>query len=353
MKKFLLTFCILLLAFLSFNNYFHQSKAIFMKQFMDNKLEQSPKSISSIDEIFMKDHDWVDNLNNDKKNVLLATGDVLLARSVNYKTNSLNDFTWPFKNVADELRSADITFINLETPLVNNCPLTNEGMIFCGDPRNVEGLVFSGVDIANIANNHMENYGEQGLNDTLETLRLKGITPSGISGAVYKNVKGINFAFLGYSDFSSNNNNFSASDEKIIKEINEAKDNADIIVVQFHWGSEYTTDITNRQRSLAYLAIDSGADLIIGNHPHWIQPIEIYKDKLIAYGHGNFIFDQEWSEKTKLGIIGKYTFFEDKLIDVEYLPIKIENYGQPYFLEGVEKQKILDELNKISAVNSN
>ncbi len=88
--------------------------------------------------------------------------------------------------------------------------------------------------------------------------------------------------------------------------------------------------------------------MIIGNHPHWIQPVEIYMGKLITYAHGNFIMDQEWSLKTKQGIVGKYTFYKEKLVDVNFLPILIENYGQPKFLEENEKEKILEEMKRES-----
>jgi poly-gamma-glutamate synthesis protein (capsule biosynthesis protein) len=92
------------------------------------------------------------------------------------------------------------------------------------------------------------------------------------------------------------------------------------------------------------LAIDAGADLVIGNHPHWIQPVELYNGKLITYAHGNFVFDQEWSLETKQGVVGRYTFYDTQLVDVEFLPVLIENYGQPHFLMGAEKQFILDHM---------
>jgi poly-gamma-glutamate synthesis protein (capsule biosynthesis protein) len=95
---------------------------------------------------------------------------------------------------------------------------------------------------------------------------------------------------------------------------------------------------------LGRFTIDSGADLVIGNHPHWIQPVEIYKGKLITYAHGNFVFDQEWSLKTKQGVIGKYTFYGKELADVEFFPVQIENYGQPYFLEEENAKVILDSM---------
>lgn len=298
----------------------------------------------NIDKIFSTDRSWVNNLSAERKQVLVATGDVLLARSVNYKTVVSKNFFWPFEKTAEILRNADVTFINLETPIIEDCPLTNEGMKFCGDPRNINGLIFAGVDTVNLANNHMSDYGLTGGNSTVEYLTNAGLEVSGISGPMYQDIKGKKFAFLGYNEVNQQEGMSAAGQERIASEVSEAKSNADIVIVQFHWGNEYTSSITLRQRELAHLAIDQGADLVVGNHPHWIQPIEIYHGKLIAYSHGNFIFDQEWDFKTKQGVIGRYTFYDGRLIDAEYLPILIENYGQPRFLSGEDKALILENM---------
>lgn len=283
---------------------------------------------------------------------IIATGDVIPARSVNLQTIQRNNFLWPFEKTADVLKSADITFINLETPLMQNCQPTNEGMSFCGSSKHIEGLLSAGVDVTSLGNNHTANHGKQGLEETKKLLEDNGILVTGLTGPVFKDippyaikeVNGIKFAFLGYTDISKTSLVSSAEESKIVSEITEATKNSDVVIVQYHWGSEYLTEPEERQKFLARLAIDSGADLIIGNHSHWIKPVEFYKNKLITYGHGNFIFDQEWSQKTKEGIVGVYTFDGKNLIDVEFLPVEIINYGQPYFLEGDKKQKILNEL---------
>src|SRR3989344_7733703 len=120
----------------------------------------------SVKDIFTKDHNWVATLSAERKRVLIATGDVIPARSVNYQTVTRNNFIWPYEKIAEYLKSADVTFVNLETPLINNCPLTQEGMIFCGSSKNIEGLVYSGVDIVSLANNHAANHGEKGVLET-------------------------------------------------------------------------------------------------------------------------------------------------------------------------------------------
>lgn len=345
---------LLIALYLFFNFYHSQQKPVLVKSVsVPNQVipapvinTPSPYEIKklSIDNIFSDDHSWINSLPSDRKKILIATGDIIPARTVNYKTVTSGNFNWPFEKTAGILKSADFTFINLESPLIENCPLTTEGMKFCGDPRHIQGLNFAGVDVVNLANNHSGNYGISGKNNTVKLLDNAGILSAGISGPVYKNVGGSRFAFLGYNEVGFQEGISGISRENIINEINMAKSNADIVIVQFHWGVEYTTQITQVQKDLAHLSIDSGADLVIGNHPHWIQPVEIYKNKLITYAHGNFIFDQEWSQKTKEGIVGKYTFYDNELIDARFLPMQIDNYGQPYFLDKTKSKPILDEL---------
>ena len=147
---------------------------------------------------------------------------------------------------------------------------------------------------------------------------------------------------MGYNEVGIENQAvFDDLKNRIKREIGTAKQNSDLVIVSFHWGIEYTTQPKPRQKELAHLAIDSGADLIVGNHPHWIQPVEVYKDKLIVYSHGNFVFDQMWSQKTREGMVGKYYFYNNKLIDAEFFPVIIEDYGQPRFAMDTQKEKIL------------
>lgn len=318
-------------------------KSGFIDSKQDNKLSKEKNYELTIDKIF-SEHKQFEGLDPEKIITVIATGDVIPARSVNFQSTQRKSFTWPFEKTADVLKSADITFINLETPLMKNCQLINEGMKFCGSDKHIEGLLLAGIDVANFANNHSANYGKEGIDETKKLLEDNGILVTGLGGAVIKDVKGIKFAFLGYSDIEKTPLVSEVEEEKIKTEVAQARKNADVVIVQFHWGTEYVTAPEERQKFLGRLAIDSGADLVIGNHPHWIKPVEIYRSKLITYGHGNFVFDQEWSQKTKEGAVGKYTFLGKDLIDVEFFPVEIKDYGQPYFLEGEKKQKILNEM---------
>ena len=320
----------------------------------------------TLETIFSKDHSWTDKLPQEEIITLITTGDVIPARSVNWKMTVYNDFTYPFAETADFLKSTDLTLINLESPLTNPCPVTQEGMVFCGSQRFIEGLKFADIDIVNLANNHSFNWETQGLCQTVELLNTNGILPSGLppnfscpslpskpsSPSLFLTLKGVTLGFLGYNILDN------PDQAKILEDIHRAKfpqnpqnpqtPQTDFLIISFHWGAEYQRFPSQETTALAHQAIDAGADLIAGNHPHWYQPIEIYKEKPIIYAHGNFIFDQEWSKETKIGFLAKFSIYQKKVIDMQVFPIFIRDYSQAYFLEGEEREKILKEVKDIS-----
>lgn len=259
---------------------------------------------------------------------LIAVGDVMLGRSVNAKMRSLNDFTYPFLKTASLLKSADLSFINLESPFYSDCPTTNEGMIFCADPKVTEGLLLAGIDIANLNNNHIRNYGNEGLNLTQNLLadnKIDFLGPE--NNFLVKEIRGTKIGFLGF-DLTSG-----YQKDKIIEQVAKEKDKVAILIVSFHWGIEYAPEPSLKQIELAHQIIDAGANLILGHHPHVIQKTEDYHDGQIVYSLGNFVFDQPWSEATKTGLIGIFTFQEDKLVKSEFKEIYIQNYSQPELIE--------------------
>jgi len=252
-----------------------------------------------------------------------------------------------WKNIAPILQSGDVTVINLESPLLSDCPIVNDGFTFCGDARHIEGLVYAGVDVATLANNHIGNYGKNGIDETVKLLRSRGIDVAGINEEPpIRIVNKICVGFLAYNDIGAKEEGVSWADTSVMeKEIQKLRNNVDVLVVSMHWGEEYTASPSARQKELAHFIIDSGADLILGNHPHWIQPPELYSGKYIMYAHGNTIFDQMWSEETKKGVIGKYTFSGMRLVDVEFIPTYIQDYGQPTLLMEETKEKVLQRFN--------
>lgn len=278
--------------------------------------------------------------------VMFATGDVLPARTVNASVTRMNNFRYPVEKTADFLKTADIVFINLETPLIPDCPVTVEGMIFCGDSRNIEALTAAGVDVANVANNHTGNYGSEGITQTVRLLRENNISVSGHEGPAILTVKGKKFGFLGYNDIDHKESGVAWADkERIVSDIRTLRPQVDFIIVAYHWGVEYVALPQQRQIDLGRTSIDAGADLVIGNHPHWVQGVEMYKGKLITYAHGNFIFDQMWSRETQEGVVGEYVFTDTGLTSVRYFPIIIDNYaGQPRFASPAESTRIFNQM---------
>ena len=287
---------------------------------------------------------------------LVLTGDIIPSRSVNYQMVGHNDFDWALQNIQPILKQADLTYINLEAPLLQNCPVTNEGLVFCGDYRFAKSLEESGVDVANLANNHSLNHGWEGLAETEKWLNQANIQTTGFSSllqdknqsklAILKKER-IRIGFLGFNAIEQKLNL-----EQVKKQIKVAKRKVNILIVAAHWGEEYTPnpqpDPFNNQdpRIIGRKIIDWGANVVVGNHPHWIQTIEWYKGKPIFYALGNTVFDQEWSLETKRGILVKLHFENKKIIRerLEIIPIGIKNYGQAYLLPDPERQTVIDRL---------
>lgn len=273
---------------------------------------------------------------------LISTGDIGLVRDINYQIQQRHDPNYPFVNIADYLKNADLTLTNLEGPLIKNCPIVLTGFNFCGKDTNVSGLVFAGIDAASLANNHATNFGLSSLTQTSSILMVNGITPFGLADEIeYTEILDKKIALVGFVELGNNwtglNN---TTTQNIVKLVSEAKSNADIVITAFHWGVEYTHKPTTNQIQLAHLAIDSGADLVLGNHPHWIQENEVYKDVFISYAQGNTIFDQDWSQKTKEGIIYKFQYQNGKFRKIDEKYTIIENNTQPRFATDEETIKI-------------
>ena len=283
---------------------------------------------------------------------ILVTGDVIPARGVNYFATTRHDFLWPFRPTADYTKNADITYVNLETPLFAGCPVDpNSGFTFCGDARFVNGLTLMGAKVVNLANNHLSNYGAQGINLTTQLLEKNGMLTSGLGPVAVIDVRGIKFGFIGFNGVGR------AIDREGLKEgIARAHQLADIVVVQFHWGKEYERQpladphvpTPDDPVAIGHQAIDWGADIVIGNHPHWYQGVEVYHGKLITYAHGNFVFDQMWSEETREGVIGTYTFYGTQLVGATWKAYRIYDYGQPVFMNPVDDATALQTMEAAS-----
>ncbi len=279
---------------------------------------------------------------------LLFGGDVMLSREIGAIMERRNDFAFPFARVASLMRKADLTIVNLEGPISDKG--INQGSIysFRANPRAVETLQTGGIDAVSLANNHIYDYGPEALLDTLANLtRAKiGFTGAGkdfaSAHAPYIVLsKGVRFAFLSYTNLLPS---FLGKRERspaialfneaiLVEDIQKAKEKADTVVVLFHFGEEYQLVHNAVQERMARMAIDEGATLVVGHHPHVPQDSEWYKGGFIAYSLGNLVFDQNFGD-TKRGLLLEAKFKGKNLEAVHEIPIAFSANYEPYVVEG-------------------
>jgi poly-gamma-glutamate synthesis protein (capsule biosynthesis protein) len=269
---------------------------------------------------------------------LLFVGDVMLSRAVGARMESAGDWTLPFTEIGETLSSADLTFGNLECPVSDMGRNRHHLYSFRADPRALEGLSFAGFDVLSVANNHMYDWGPEALLDTTRRLRAAGIRPVGAGAndleAHYPalvDLGGLRIAFLAYVDIDPKEA-AAAPDrpgvawlepDRVLADIRFARPLADLVLVGLHWGIEYATRPQRRQIELAHQMIDAGADLIVGGHPHVVQPIEEYRERWIAYSLGNFVFDQK-DPATRRAVMLKVTTKGKQIEEVVTIPIQID-----------------------------
>lgn len=272
--------------------------------------------------------------------------------------NNGRNYSYFMKNVSSVFSKDDYTLVNLETTLTDsNVKAHKEGEVFYnfkGPKEYINILTNASIDGVTIANNHIYDYGSQGINDTINTLRENNVDICGEGYKILKDIKGVKFGFLGYTGWEYSNE----LKIKIVNDINELKkQGAEVVIPYFHWGIERSYKPYDVQQNLARFAIDNGANAVMGSHPHVIQSMESYKGKLIAYSMGNFCFggNSNPPDKRTLILQLKANIEDDKLVDFEYkvLPAMISSRSDkndyiPTLADGENKTDILKTLNELS-----
>jgi poly-gamma-glutamate synthesis protein (capsule biosynthesis protein) len=274
-------------------------------------------------------------------NRLLFAGDVMLARAVRRQILAARDPALPFRKIAPLLSKADIAFVNLESPFSDQGPYYPGGLIFHAEPSMIAGLQLAGVDIASTANNHARDCGPRGVEFTVSWLRCHGIEPVGSSpsaaethrGVVLQR-KGVRFGFLGYT-YDQQNGNWKDIDPRIAlteidavqRDVALLRKSCDVVIVSMHNGIEYMPKPSLKQIDFAHAAIDAGATLVIGHHPHVVEPTEIYRNGWIVYSLGNFVFDQYQRTATQHGEMAEVAFAGCKMTSAKTVPVRITRTG--------------------------
>lgn len=274
-------------------------------------------------------------------NRLLFAGDVMFSRAVRREMIAAHDPALPFRKLAPLMCAADIAFINLESPFSDRGTYYEHGLIFHGPPEAIAGLTLAGIVLASTANNHSRDCGPHGVEFTVEWLRSHGISPLGTSeseATTHEGVilarKGVRFGFLGYT-FDQQNGNWHDIDRRIAiadiprmcRDVAELRKRADVVIVSMHNGVEYRMKPTQAQIAFAHEAIDAGAALVVGHHPHVVQATETYRGGLIFYSLGNFVFDQYQRPETQRGEIAEVSFLGPKILATRVMPVKITPTG--------------------------
>jgi poly-gamma-glutamate synthesis protein (capsule biosynthesis protein) len=279
----------------------------------------------------------------------------------------LKDQEYPWKGTIDILKRASILVGNLEAPLSKRGSVyTEKTWLLRADPRTVDSLVKAGFHILTLANNHMMDYGPVAMQDTLVALDNAGIARTGAGNnlaearkpAIVSASDGTKFAFLSYSltypeIFWANATRPGTpygNPTFFVADIKEAKALADHVIVSFHWGKELQNYPSAYQKNYGRLAIDSGASVVLGHHPHVLQGIEVYKGGLIAYSLGNYVFGS-YSKRVKDSIILEIYCDQRSLNEARLYPINVLNpvvQFQPRLHKGEEAQRVLNDIRTYS-----
>lgn len=283
-------------------------------------------------------------------------------RALNAKLYSLE----PLELLNDFFKDTSFNCINLETSLSNSGkPIPEKLFNLKCEPFYIEGLLSYNINLAILANNHILDYGEKSVLETIELLEKYKIDNSGINfdstgseqNALIRDIEGVTVGFLSYVDssiidpspdvfYSQSLYPYKLDKEQVLKDITRAKKETDIVIINCHWGDEWSHLENESQVTMAHSMVDAGASAVIGHHPHVVQGIERYKNGLIAYSLGNlFMF---------LGGISRIRSDKTVLLEIDFTKDGIESYkthtishnqkGQPYLTDYFDKDDL--DLNK-------
>ena len=297
---------------------------------------------------------------------MVFTGDVMFGRGVGSAISSNPNIFGDLKPIFNR---TDLVVVNLESPFTNSNKNFKKTVPLKANPAYAHILKDNNVDAVGLANNHIMDYGSQGLNDTLTTLDKYNITHIGAGENLqqalqpsYFDINGQRVAVINFMDLTTfrgfgkselppatdNSPGFAPAQWDLVKNnIDTAKSQADIVIILFHYGNEYSLTPNKYQTELSRKCIDEGADIVVGSHPHVPQSIESYRGKLIFYSLGNCVFDQS-NPITKDSMVVQLQVLNGNA-DVTVIPIHIAN-SSPKIMSNQHANKFLSRINSESNV---
>ncbi len=268
---------------------------------------------------------------------LTFVGDIMLAREVE-KAIITNGFDWPFSAIDSTWADSDLVVGNFESTVRDAYRYEGEVLAFDTTPGAILGLKNAGFTHLSLANNHGDDFGSDVTAYTRGVIANLGIAPFGDPATSKDFVaraepNGIPVSLIGFHAFIE-------QPESIVDAIQTEHDAGNFVIVYPHWGNEYQLTPSIAQTDAAQMFVDAGADLIVGAHPHVIEPIGSIDGTPVAYSLGNFVFDQDWSAATKEGLLLTVTI-TDASVTIVPTPVTVTN-RQPTVMTGPRVQEILD-----------
>lgn len=344
------------------------TSVIIINKFNSNKSNNKPNNEQGNNQIEEQIVEEEKPVVEDKKEeiILTAAGDSTIGTDTKFSGETLpavfnisgKDYSYFYKNVYDIFANDDYTFVNLETTFTDATTKKDKGKPpyyhFKGPKDYVNILTAGDIEGVTVANNHIYDYGQKGFEDTIEVLKNANIDIAGEGYKITKEIKGIKFGFLGYQGWSDTKE----IRDKIKTDIEELRGNGcEVIIPYFHWGLEGQYKPYDVQVNLGRYAIDIGADLVLGSHPHVVQSLEKYKGKLIVYSLGNFCFGgnnnptdkRTFIIQTKLNFTnGKLDATSFKVIPCSVSSVNNKNDYRPTPMQDQNKLNLLKYLNELS-----
>jgi poly-gamma-glutamate synthesis protein (capsule biosynthesis protein) len=268
---------------------------------------------------------------------MILGGDVMLSRHVGRVARGRHDPAFPLRDLAPMFQAADIAFVNLESPFSDHGAVVEHGMVFKAEPEMIAALELAGIDVVSTANNHVRDQGSHGVEFTMDWLERHGIAVAGSgktaeaahSGVVIDR-NGLRFGFLAYT-FDQSNGNHADTDDRVAmmdlaalrEDLARMRARVDVIIVSMHAGTEYASKPNAQQIAFAQAAIDGGASVVAGHHPHVTQPLEHRGPGVIFYSLGNLVFDQFQRVETQRGALAEVVFEGPRMVHAALLPVDI------------------------------